>query len=628
MHHAIAYRELDFQTEVMRLSEGRGVDVVINTLAGDAIPKGLRCLAPGGRYVELAMTAWKTSAALDLSTLVDNQSVLSLDLRRWFLRRSPEVPLALEDMAQALAQGAGEGMVDRTFSLAEVRSALAYLESRQSIGKVVITMPTPPAPSTRNPRRGAESAALAGVIEGADRAIPEPIAIVGMSGRFPDAPTLNDFWQNLQRGVGSCGPVPPDRWGPEALAIQTGDPDYRHYCRFGAFLDRVHDWDPLFFRITGVEAQLMSPEQRLFLTEAWQALEDAGIPDRQLNGSDCGIFVAAGTGDYDRWLEQGGVNPDGHVLIGNNVAILGARLAYFLNLQGPCLTVNTACSSSLVAIDLACQSLRSGRCQTAIAGGTFIMHTPQIHLLCGKAGMVSPSGQLRAFAAGADGFVPGEGIAVVVLKRLRDALAEGDRIHGVIRSISVNQDGLSNGITAPNSQSQSALQRRVYAAADIDPTTITYVEAHGTGTALGDSIEFEAITRAFRDKTAASEFCALGFGKTNIGHTIYTAGLASLLKVLLAFKHQQIPPSLNFETPNPDIRLADSPFYVNRELRPWQPPAGIPRRAAVSSFGFSGTNCHLVLDEPPAVNSARLNSAGHAPIAELFLVSAKSEAAL
>ncbi|MBD2636146.1 SDR family NAD(P)-dependent oxidoreductase [Limnothrix sp. FACHB-881] len=628
VHHVIAYRDLDFQTEVMRLSEGRGVDVVINTLAGDAIPKGLRCLAPGGRYVELAMTAWKTSAALDLSTLVDNQSVLSLDLRRWFLRRSPEVPLALEEMAQALAQGAGEGMVDRTFSLAEVRSALAYLESRQSIGKVVITMPTPPAPSARNLRRGSDSAALEGVMEGADRAMPEPIAIVGMSGRFPDAPTLNDFWQNLQRGVGSCGPVPPDRWDPEALATQTGDPDYHHYCRVGAFLDRVHDWDPLFFRITGAEAQLMSPEQRLFLTEAWQALEDAGIPDRQLNGSDCGIFVAAGTGDYDRWLEQGGVNPDGHVLIGNNVAILGARLAYFLNLQGPCLTLNTACSSSLVAIDLACQSLRSGRCQTAIAGGTFLMHTPQIHLLCGKAGMVSPSGQLRAFAAGADGFVPGEGIAVVVLKRLRDALAEGDRIHGVIRSISVNQDGLSNGITAPNSQSQSALLRRVYAEADIDPATITYVEAHGTGTALGDSIEFEAITRVFRDKTAANEFCALGFGKTNIGHTIYTAGLASLLKVLLAFKHQQIPPSANFETPNPDIRWADSPFYVNRELRPWQPPAGIPRRAAVSSFGFSGTNCHLVLDEPPAVAPARLNPAGHAPIAELFVVSAKSEAAL
>lgn len=612
VHHTIAYRETDFRDEVFRLTDSRGVDVVLNTLSGDAIQKGIEVLAPGGRYVELAMTALKSAPSLDLSLLADNQTILSLDLRRLLMRRSPETKEYLDQMAMALAAGAGEGMVDRTFPLKQIRQAFQYLESRENIGKIVISIPS------REPATIAQPEQTHSVPTGS-------IAIVGMSGRFPGARNVEQFWSNLQSGASACGEVPKERWKPEVLFQETGDVDYTRYCQFGAFLDEVHAWDSLFFRITGAEAQFMSPEQRLFLEEAWKAIEDAGIPDRELDGTACGVFAAAGSGDYAEWLDKSGIALDGHILTGNHSAILAARLSYLLNLKGPCLTVDTACSSSLVAIELACRSLFSGQCNTAIAGGAFIMNTPRFHLLCGKAGMLSPSGKLRAFAAGADGFVPGEGVGVVVLKRLEDAIQNNDRIHGVIRGIAVNQDGHSNGITAPSSQSQSVLEREVYAASGIDPATITMVEAHGTGTALGDPIEVEALTRSFHEQTSRTNFCAIGSVKTNIGHTVYAAGVAAMIKVLLCFRHRQLPPSLHFEQANPQISFELTPFQVNSELRPWQTPAGTPLRAAVSSFGFSGTNCHAVLEEPPLPTVTAVRSQ---PGSDLFLVSAKSEEAL
>ncbi|WP_332979349.1 SDR family NAD(P)-dependent oxidoreductase [Microcoleus sp. A003_D6] len=635
VHHTIAYRETDFRDEVFRLTENRGVDVVLNTLSGDALQKGIEVLAPGGRYVELAMTAWKSGSSLDLSRLVDNQTILSLDLRRLLMRRSPETREYLDQMVAALDRGAGEGMVDRVFPLSQIRNAFQYLESRENIGKIVISMGRG-VEAIANPEL-AQSVPTSQIRANRDlsEAIANPesarslptgnIAIVGMSGRFPGAQNIEQFWSNLQSGISSCGAVPKERWEPETLSQETGDADYTRYCQFGAFLDEVHEWDSLFFRITGAEAQFMSPEQRLFLEEAWKAIEDAGIPDRELDGAACGVFAAASAGDYAEWLEQSGMALDGHILTGNHSAILSARLSYLLNLKGPSITVDTACSSSLVAIDLACRSLLSGQCSTAIAGGAFIMNTPRFHLLCGKAGMLSPSGKLRAFSAGADGFVPGEGVGVLVLKRLEDAMQNNDRIHGVIRGIAVNQDGQSNGITAPSSLSQSALEREVYAVSGIDPATITMVEAHGTGTALGDPIEVEAIARAFREKTSRTGFCAIGSVKTNIGHTVYAAGVAAVIKVLLCFRHRQLPPSLHFERANPQISFELTPFYVNNELRPWQAPVGTPLRATVSSFGFSGTNCHAVLEEPPSPTLAAVPSASEP---ELFLVSAKSKEAL
>lgn len=616
VQHAIAYRETDFREEVLRLTQQRGVDVVLNTLSGEAIPKGMASLAPGGRYVELAMTAWKSAPALDLSQLVDNQTILSLDLRRLLLRRSPEARELLDAMTVALAAGAGEGMVDRVFPWNQLRQAFHYLESRKSIGKLVLTMSdTVAAPPP--------ASALFATPDNPPVATGS-IAIVGMSGRFPGAKNVEQFWTNLQSGVDACGTVPPERWNAEELYRQTGDVDYLQYGQFGAFLEDVHGWDSLFFRITGAEAQFMSPEQRLFLEEAWKAIEDAGIPDRELDGSNCAVFAAAGPGDYADWLVQAGSPVDGHVLTGNHAAILAARLSYLLNLKGPCLTVDTACSSSLVAIELACRSLQSGQCDTAIAGGAFILNTPRFHLLCGKAGMLSPTGKLRAFAAGADGFVPGEGVGVLVLKRLEDAIQNNDRIHGVIRGIAVNQDGHSNGITAPSGQSQSALERQVYAASGIDPATITLVEAHGTGTALGDPIEVDALTRSFRERTTATGICAIGSVKANIGHTVYAAGVAAVIKVLLCFRHRQVPPCLHFEQANPQIAFETTPFQVNRDLLPWQAPDHTPLRAAISSFGFSGTNCHAVLEEPPVTAIAAPVNRG----AEVFLVSAKSAIAL
>ncbi|MEH2425098.1 MAG: SDR family NAD(P)-dependent oxidoreductase [Nostoc sp.] len=636
VQHPIAYQQTDFRDEVLRLTNHRGVDVVLNTLSGDAIQKGVAVLAPGGRYVELAMTAWKSAPALDLSQLVDNQTILSLDLRRLLLRRSSDARKLLDQMAAALAQGAGEGMVDRVLPLHQIREAFQSFERRESIGKIVIAMDSCDSTTNFQPEAATGSVAthslatngLAIQSIATNNLASNSIAIVGMSARFPGARNIDQFWANLQAGVSACGTVPPERWDAVALSEQLGDGDCRHYCRFGAFLDDVHDWDSLFFRITGVEAQFMSPEQRLFLEEAWKAIDDAGIPDHELDGATCGVFAAASPGDYAEWLAQSGIALNGHILTGNHAAILGARLSYLLNLKGPNLTVDTACSSSLVAIKLACQSLLSGESSTAIAGGAFLMHTPRFHILCGKAGMLSPTGTLRAFADGADGFVPGEGVGVVVLKRLEDAIQNNDRIHGVIRGIAVNQDGQSNGITAPSSLSQSALERQVYTTSGIDPVTITLVEAHGTGTALGDPVEVEALARTFRETTSQTGYCAIGSVKTNIGHTVYAAGVAAVIKVLLCFRNRQLPPSLHFEQPNPQIPFELTPFQVNRELRPWQTPEGTPRRATVSSFGFSGTNCHAVLEEPPiAIGPAPLAPESK-PEPELFLISAKSSAAL
>jgi acyl transferase domain-containing protein len=303
---------------------------------------------------------------------------------------------------------------------------------------------------------------------------------------------------------------------------------------------------------------------------------------------------------FTRILEQG-LNLDAHVFIGNDSAILASRLAYHLNLNGPAMALDTACSSSLVAIHLAAEQIRSGQVSMALAGGVLVMTTPQLFTMALHTGMLSPDGICKTFDTGADGFVPGEGVGVVVLKSLRDAVAAGDRIYGVIKGSGINQDGKTNGITAPSSLAQTRLELEVYRQAGIDPATISYVEAHGTGTKLGDPIEVEALRNAFRQYTDQTNFCAIGSVKTNIGHTMFAGGAAGFIKVLLALQHKQIPASLHFHQPNEHIDFADSPFYVPTSLQDWPETAGHPRRATVSAFGFSGTNAHVLLEEyiPP-----------------------------
>ena len=427
------------------------------------------------------------------------------------------------------------------------------------------------------------------------------IAIIGMAGRFPDADDVNEFWANLKAGKNSVREIPGDRWDYRALY----DPDPRapnkSASKWGGFLRGVDQFDPAFFNLSPKEAAMMDPQQRLFLEEAWKALEDAGYHAANLAGSRCGVFAGVGPADYSEKLVNEGVALSAYAFTGNAVSILAARIAYFLNLKGPCVAVDTACSSSLVAVHLGCQSILAGDSEMVLAGGVYLMLTPRFQVLFSKAGMLSPDGACKTFDESANGMVPGEGAGVVVLKRLDRAMADGDAIYGVIKASGINQDGRTNGITAPSSLSQTALELEVYQKAGLNPETITLLEAHGTGTRLGDPIELHALADAFERHTARKQFCAIGSVKTNIGHLMTAAGVASLIKILLSLTQRQMPPSLHFRRPNGQFNFPESPFFVNTVLRDWLADPGHLRRAAISSFGFSGTNAHLLVEEPPAV---------------------------
>ncbi|MFH9266918.1 SDR family NAD(P)-dependent oxidoreductase [Streptomyces sp. NPDC017546] len=419
---------------------------------------------------------------------------------------------------------------------------------------------------------------------------PAPIAVVGMSGRFAGSDTLDELWTHLANGDDLITEA--TRWD-----LPTTGADGSARCTRGGFLDGIDRFDPLFFGISGVEAAVMDPQQRLLLEEAWKALEDAGHAGRQLSGSRCGVYVGCWNGDYHELV---GENGPAHAFWGNMASLIPARVSYVLNLKGPALAVDTACSSSLIAIDLACRGLRSGETDMALAGGVFVQTTPRLYELAGRAGMLSPTGRCHTFDHRADGFVPGEGVGVLVLKRLDDAIADGDHIHGVIRATGSNHDGATNGITAPSSVSQEALLRDVHAAGGINAGSIQLLEAHGTGTPLGDPIEFSALSRVFRAGPERTGYCALGSVKSNLGHTQFAAGVAGVFKILLAMRHRRIPASLHFEKANGAIDLDTSPFYLSTRDHRWEPPSdGGPRRGAVSSFGASGTNAHLVVEEAP-----------------------------
>jgi acyl transferase domain-containing protein/NAD(P)-dependent dehydrogenase (short-subunit alcohol dehydrogenase family)/SAM-dependent methyltransferase/acyl carrier protein len=425
----------------------------------------------------------------------------------------------------------------------------------------------------------------------------EAIAVIGMSARFADADNIHEFWNNLVAGRDSVKEI--TRWNVENFYDPDPQVTDKSYCKWGGFLTDIDQFDPLFFNISPKEAELMDPQQRIFLEQAWKALEDAGYSDQYLGKKKCGVFVGFNGADYEKLIEENGLLPNAYAMTGNFEAMLSARISYFLNLWGPALTINTACSSSLVAVHLAYESIRSRTSDMAIAGGVMVMIKPRFYLNAGTTDMLSASGRCKTFDNRADGFVPAEGAAAVVLKPLERAREDGDHIYGVIVASGINYDGSSNGITAPNGPSQTALECEVYDRYNIDPGTITYVETHGTATRLGDPIEVDALTDAFRKYTSQKQYCAIGSVKTNIGHTLAAAGAAGLIKVLLCLKYKKLVPSINFEKENEFINFKDSPFYVNTQLKEWQPGEGIPRTAAVSSFGFSGTNAHVVLSEPP-----------------------------
>ena len=426
-----------------------------------------------------------------------------------------------------------------------------------------------------------------------------PIAVIGMAGQFPKARDVDAFWANLAAGRDCIDEVPARRWRVSEH-FQPGAPTPgKTSGKWLGALDEHECFDPLFFSISPTEAECMDPQQRLFLQACWHAIEHAGHSPASLSGSACGVFVGCGPSDYHQAAPEQQLSAQGFT--GAASSILAARISYFLNLQGPCLAIETACSSSLVAMATACDSLNNGHSDLALAGGVYVMAGPAMHIMTSQAGMLSADGRCFSFDQRANGFVPGEAVGVVLLKRLADAERDGDRILGVIEGWGVNQDGKTNGITAPNEESQTRLLRTVYRRFGIDPAGIQLVEAHGTGTRLGDPIEVAGLKAAFRSFTDEaghpSAHCALGSVKSNIGHCLTAAGAAGVIKLLQAIKHRALPPTIHYERCNEHIRLDGSPFYVNDRLQPWTVAAGVRRRAAVSSFGFSGTNAHLVIAE-------------------------------
>ncbi|HET7695303.1 MAG TPA: SDR family NAD(P)-dependent oxidoreductase [Vicinamibacterales bacterium] len=448
----------------------------------------------------------------------------------------------------------------------------------------------------------------------------EPIAVIGLGCRFPGGvSTPEAYWQLLRGGIDAITEVPADRWDVDAYYDADSDAPGKMHTRHGGFVRDLDRFDSQFFGIAPREAIKMDPQQRLLVEVGWEALEHAGQAPDRLAGTRTGVFLGMSSNDYVQLLREALPDDlDAYNLTGNAANFAAGRISYLLGLQGPSLTVDTACSSSLVAVHLACQSLRLGESRLALAGGANAILVPDHNVLLSKARMLAPDGRCKTFDAAADGYVRGEGCGIVVLKRLSDAQADGDRILAIIRGTATNQDGRSSGLTVPNGPAQEALIREAIEASRIDAAEVGYVEAHGSGTPLGDPIEIRALNTALCASRDRSKALLVGSAKTNVGHLEAAAGIAGLMKVVLALQHGEIPAHLHVAEPNPHINWNDIPIAVARERQPW--PAAYSRRiAGVSSFGASGTNAHVVVEqapEPPAQAAPRG--------AELLVLSAKS----
>lgn len=435
----------------------------------------------------------------------------------------------------------------------------------------------------------------------ADQKTEEAIAIIGLGCRFPKAKDPESFWQLLRNGVDAITEVPASRWDINAFYDPKPAHPGKMNTRWGGFLEQVDRFDPQFFGISPREAESMDPQQRLLLEVSWEALENAGQAPEQLAGTQTGVFVGICTNDYSRLQFNHPAGTDTYSGTGNAFSIVANRLSYLLDLRGPSWAVDTACSSSLVGIHQACQSLRLRECQLALAGGVNLILTPELTITFSQAKMMASDGRCKTFDAEADGYVRGEGCGILVLKRLSQAVQDGDNILALIRGSAVNQDGRSNGLTAPNGPAQQAVIHQALANAGVTPAQISYVEAHGTGTSLGDPIEVNSLKAVLMQKRIASQQCWISSVKTNIGHLEAAAGIAGLIKVVLSFQHEEIPPHLHLKQLNPHFDLENTPLSIPTEVQKW---SGKKQRfAGVSSFGFGGTNAHVVLAEAPPTTS-------------------------
>ncbi|MFF0836623.1 MULTISPECIES: SDR family NAD(P)-dependent oxidoreductase [unclassified Streptomyces] len=470
--------------------------------------------------------------------------------------------------------------------------ALEQLFARTGAPREAEREPLPPVPertAVHEPDRRAPSAL--------------DIAIIGVSGRYPEARDLREFWQNLRDGRDCVVEVPEDRWDWRAYYSEDRTEPGRHYSKWGGFITEVDRFDPLLFNISPYEADFLDPQERLFLEHAWAALEDSGHTREDLRRIDgqAGVYAGVMWSQYQLLFQNGGSTPHGNPsAIGSSFASVANRVSYVMNLHGPSMTVDTMCSSSLTALELACRDLRDGRTRLAFAGGVNVTVHPNKYLSLSAGQFISGKGHCESFGIGGDGYIPGEGVGVVVLKPLRDAERDGDHIYGVIKGIGISHGGRTNGYTVPNPRAQRAAVAGALREAGADPRAISYIEAHGTGTKLGDPIEITALSQAFGEGVER-QYCLLGSVKSNIGHCESAAGIAGLTKVLLQLQHGQIAPSLHSSTLNPNIDFATTPFVVNQELRQWVRPVVDgrvqPRLAGVSSFGAGGSNAHVLVEE-------------------------------
>jgi len=463
--------------------------------------------------------------------------------------------------------------------------------------------------------------------------VAEPVAIIGISGKMPQSPSLEEFWENLIANRDLVTEIPRDRWDWEEYYGDAVKEANKTKAIWGGFISDVDRFDASFFGISPREAELMDPQQRLFLEVAWEAIENAGYRASDLSGTKTGVFV--GVGGFDYWQVQceSHRSPDGHTLSGLAHCIIANRVSYLLNLKGPSASIDTACSSSLVSVHRAVKAIQGGLCDMALAGGVNVLLSPFLFIASDRGGMMSEDGRCKVFDRSADGYVRGEGTGALLLKPYSRAKADGDYIYAVIRGSAENHGGRTNSLTAPNSGAQADLLVEAYEEAGVDPATITYIETHGTGTSLGDPIEINGLIKAFEElynkwgsPSPVKAHCGLGSVKTNIGHLEAAAGIAGILKVLLAMRHDKLPGVLHFKEKNPYITLENSPFYLVSENMDWErltDSSGrrIPMRAGISSFGFGGSNAHIVMEECPAQGSGAGAQAGTPYV---FVLSAKN----
>ena len=462
----------------------------------------------------------------------------------------------------------------------------------------------------------------------------EVIAIIGIAGRYPGADTPEEFWENLKSGKDSITEIPADRWDLNSFFDPDKEKPGKSYSKWGGFINDVDKFDPLFFNISPREAELMDPQERLFLETAWQTFEDAGYTRARLATENAGVFVGVMYAQYQLFAAEETLKGN-TIAPGNFFASIANRVSYFFNLRGPSIALDTLCSSSITAIHLACESIRRGEIDIALAGGVNVTIHPSKYFNLSSGKFASTDGRCRSFGEGGDGYVPGEGVGAILLKPLSKAIVDGDYVYATIKKTAINHGGKTNGVTVPNPNAQTELIAGTLNKAGIDPRKISYLEAHGTGTALGDPIEIAGLTKAFRklsnkQHSRDSQYCAIGSVKSNVGHLESAAGIAGITKVLLQMKHGMLAPSLHAESLNPNIDFESTPFYVQRELGYWLRPVlregdealVTPRLAGVSSFGAGGANAHIILEEHVQQIS---ETESVAQTSHLILLSARNE---